>query len=251
MKTTVIAVLVAAVSTVSASDRQTAGDHRSVQEQRLHDDWAYLERYREANAAVPPPVRGEKRVVFMGDSITEGWAKMFDIDFRGKRFINRGISGQTTPQMLVRFRPDVIALRPAVVVILGGVNDIAGNTGPETLETIESNLISMVDLARANGIAVVLCSVLPANRFPWRPGLAPARDIVALNTWIRRYAASHDVTFVDYWTAMADAHEGLPSALSTDGVHPNDDGYRLMAPLVERGIDRAMRVKQRQTLGNR
>jgi lysophospholipase L1-like esterase len=211
----------------------------SAQEDRLHTDWAYLARYRDANAALPPPARGEKRVVFLGDSITEGWAQFFGSQFPGKPYVNRGISGQTTPQMLVRFRQDAIALRPAVVVILAGVNDIAGNTGPSTLDMIENNLMSMVDLARANGIAVVLCSVLPANKFSWRPELAPAQDIVQLNRWMKQYAAKHRVTFVDFWTAMADERQGLPRSLSADGVHPNEAGYRVMAPLVERGITKA------------
>jgi len=177
----------------------------------------------------------------MGDSITEGWARYFDTEFPGKPYVNRGIGGQTTPQMLVRFRQDVIALHPRAVVILAGINDIAGNTGPSTLEMIENNLMSMTDLARANGIAVVLCSVLPANRLSWRPDLQPARDVVELNAWMKRYAAQRGATFVDYWTAMADAQQGLPPALSADGVHPNEAGYRVMAPLVERGIAKALR----------
>ncbi|HEV8658861.1 MAG TPA: GDSL-type esterase/lipase family protein [Thermoanaerobaculia bacterium] len=176
MHRTVIAALLIAKSASGAPAPQTRA---SVEEERLHNDWAFLTRYREANAALARPERGEKRVVFMGDSITEGWERFFDAEFPGKPYVNRGISGQTTPQMLVRFRQDVIALRPAAFVILAGVNDIAGNTGPATLEMIENNLMSMVDLARANGIAVVLCSVLPANRFPWRPDLAPLRKSFA------------------------------------------------------------------------
>ncbi len=205
------------------------------------DDWPSLARYRDADAALPPPARNEKRVVFMGDSITEGWSSFFNIEFPGKPYINRGISGQTTPQMLVRFRQDVIALRPAAVVILAGVNDIAGNTGPSTLEMIESNLMSMVDLARANRIAVVLCSVLPANRFPWRPELVPAQEIVQLNSWMRAYAAQRGLAWVDFYSAMTDERLGLPPVLSADGVHPNESGYRVMAPLVERGITAALR----------
>jgi lysophospholipase L1-like esterase len=208
----------------------------SAQEDRVHTDWAYLARYRDANAALPPPARGEKRVIFMGDSITEGWAQFFGAQFPGKPYVNRGIGGQTTPQMLVRFRQDVIALRPAIVVILAGVNDIAGNTGTSTLDMIENNLMSMVDLARANEIAVVLCSVLPANKFSWRPELAPAQDIVQLNRWMKQYAAKHGAIYVDFWTAMADEQQGLPRSLSADGVHPNEAGYRVMAPIVERGI---------------
>ncbi len=198
------------------------------------NDWPNLAKYRDANAALAAPARNEKRVVFMGDSITEGWA------LPNKRYINRGISGQTTPQMLVRFRQDVVDLHPAAVVILAGVNDIAGNTGPSTIEMIENNLMSMTDIARGNHIAVVLCSVLPANHFSWKPDLAPAQDIVRLNQWMKRYAADHRFTFVDYWSAMADDKQGLPASLSADGVHPNEAGYRVMAPLVERGIRRAL-----------
>lgn len=203
-------------------------------------DWANLAQFRDANAALLPPARGEKRVVFMGDSITEVWAKFFATEFPGKPYVNRGISGQTTPQMLVRFRQDVIDLHPAAVAILAGINDIAGNTGPSTVEMIESNLMSMTDLARANGIAVVLCSLLPANRLSWRPDLAPAHDVVRLNSWMKRYAARRGITFVDYWSAMADDKQGLPASLSPDGVHPNEAGYRVMVPLVERGIAAAL-----------
>ena len=212
--------------------------------QPAQTDWPNLQRYRAANAALPPPAREEKRVVFIGDSITDVWTKFFDAQFPGKPYINRGIDAQTTPQMLLRFRQDVISLHPAAVVILGGINDIAGNTGPSTLEMIENNLMSMTDLARANGIAVVLCSVLPASRIPWRPELAPAQQIIELNAWMKRYAQERGVTFVDYWTAMADEQNGLPAALSRDGVHPNEAGYRLMSGLVERGISSALRSRK-------
>lgn len=212
--------------------------------QPAQTDWPNLQRYRAADAALPPPARGEKRVVFIGDSITDVWTKFFDAQFPGKPYINRGIDAQTTPQMLLRFRQDVIALRPAAVVILGGINDIAGNTGPSTLDMIENNLMSMTDLARANGIAVVLCSVLPASRIPWRPELAPAQQIIALNAWMKRYAHDRGVTFVDYWTALADEQNGLPSALSRDGVHPNEAAYRVMAALVERGIASAFHLRK-------
>jgi lysophospholipase L1-like esterase len=179
----------------------------------------------------------------MGNSITEGWARYFPSMFPGKPYIGRGISGQTTPQMLVRFRQDVVALKPAVVVILAGTNDIAGNTGPSTLEMIEDNITSMAELARANGIAVVLCSVLPAHDFAWKKGLAPAQKIVALNAWIKRYAASHGAAYVDYHSALADERQGLKAAFSPDGVHPNEAGYRIMAPLVEKGITEALRQR--------
>jgi acyl-CoA thioesterase I len=212
---------------------------------RLRTDWAYLERYRADNAALGLPRPGEQRVVFMGNSITEGWAKYFAAMFPGKPYVGRGISGQTTPQMLVRFRQDVIALEPAVVVILGGTNDIAGNTGPSTLEMIEDNLASMTELARANGIAVVLSSVLPVYDYPWKPGLEPAPKIVALNAWMKQYASTHGAVYLDYHSAMADARQGMKAGLASDGVHPTEAGYRVMAPLAERAIAEALRRKAR------
>lgn len=204
-------------------------------------DWASLTRYRDANAALPATKPDETRVVLFGDSITEAWAQYFDTMFPGKPYIGRGISAQTTPQMLVRFRQDVVALKPRVVVILAGTNDIAGNTGPSTLEMIEDNIASMSEIARANGIRVVLASVLPVFDYPWKRGLEPAPKIIALNTWIRRYAESNGHVYLDYHTPMADERGGLPADLARDGVHPTEAGYRLMAPLLERAIARAIR----------
>ena len=207
-------------------------------------DWAWLARFKDADSALTPPAPGEKRVVFMGDSITQGW-KIEGPDgyFPGKPYINRGISGQTTPQMLVRFRPDVIDLKPKVVVILAGINDIAGNTGPETLEEIEGNLASMAELAAAHHIRVVMCSVLPAFDFPWSPGKEPAPKVLALNAWMKGYAAENGHVYVDYHSAMKDERDGLPATLSHDGVHPLPAGYAVMAPLVEAGIEKALKSK--------
>ena len=207
---------------------------------RLRTDWAFLSRYRDANVELTPPKPGEQRVVFYGNSITEGWARHFATMFPGRPYVGRGISGQTTPQMLVRFRQDVIALEPTAVVILAGTNDIAGNTGPSTIEMIEDNLASMAEVARANGIAVLLCSVLPVFDYRWRPGLEPAGKIVALNAWMRDYAAANGFTYVDYHTAMRDERDGLRDALTYDGVHPNEDGYRVMASVVEPAIQRVL-----------
>jgi lysophospholipase L1-like esterase len=204
-------------------------------------DWPALERYRQANAALGPPRANEARVVFMGNSITEGWAPLFASQFPGKPYVGRGISGQTTPQMLLRFRQDVIDLQPRVVVILGGTNDIAGNTGPSSLEMIEDNLASMTELAQAHQIRVVLASVLPVFDYPWKRGLAPAPKIVALNAWMKAYAARVGAVYADFHTAMADARQGLESELSADGVHPNAAGYAIMAPIVERAIAEAIR----------
>jgi lysophospholipase L1-like esterase len=206
-------------------------------------DWAALGRYRQENAALAPAAAGENRVVFMGNSITEGWAPFFPTLFPGKPYVGRGISGQTTPQMLLRFRQDVIALAPKVVVILGGTNDIAGNTGPSTLEMIEDNLMSMTELARANGIRVVLASVLPAFDYPWKRGLEPAPKIIALNAWMKAYAARVGAVYADFHTPMADSRGGMRSALSRDGVHPNAAGYALMAPIVEKAIADALTRK--------
>jgi len=209
---------------------------------QMKDDFPWLAKFKEADLKLGPPAAGEDRVVFMGDSITEFW-KIEGPEglFPGKPYINRGISGQTTPQMVLRFHQDVIALKPKVVVILAGINDIAGNTGPETLEQIEDNLASMAELATANHIRVVLCSVLPAFDFSWSPGLTPAPKVLALNAWIKAYAAEKGYPYVDFHTAMKDQRDGLPATLSEDGVHPLPAGYAMMAPLVEAGIKKALK----------
>lgn len=204
-------------------------------------DWANLERFREANEKLPPSLECDDRVVFMGNSITQGWIDQLPEFFAPeKHYINRGISGQTTPQMLLRFRQDVINLRPKVVVILAGTNDIAGNTGPSTLEMIEDNIRSMTELAQANGIQVVLCSIVPAYDYPWKPGLEPAPKIMELNNRIKKYASTRGAVYCDYFSAMADDRNGLPDELSGDGVHPNKKGYAIMQPIVENAIARAL-----------
>jgi lysophospholipase L1-like esterase len=213
-------------------------DYWMAHDKQLLFDFGWLGRYKEDNMKLGAPAAGENRVVFMGDSITQGWK--IDSSFPGKPYINRGISGQTTPQMLVRFRQDVIALRPKVVVILAGTNDIAGNTGPMTLEETEGNIASMAELAQANGIKVVLCSVLPAYDYPWQQGLTPAPKIVAINAWMKGYAAEKGFVYVDYHSAMKDARDGLPETLSKDGVHPLPAGYAVMTPLAEAGIEKAL-----------
>jgi len=222
--------------------------YQKSQLERTYNDWAFLAKFRDANKLLAPPSPSETRVVFMGDSITEGWGMKATATtpargefFPGKPYVNRGISGQTTPQMLVRFRQDVILLKPKVVVILAGTNDIAENTGKETLEEIGNNIASMNDLARANGIRVVLCSVLPASDFHWHRGLEPAPKIKAMNAWMRDYAAKNGAVYVDYYSSMANREGGLKAELSPDGVHPNKAGYDLMAPLAEAGIAEALR----------
>jgi lysophospholipase L1-like esterase len=199
-------------------------------------DWPNLARYGEENLKLGRPRPNENRVVFMGNSIIEFWGRVSPGFFAGRPYINRGIGGQTTPQMLVRFRADVIQLEPRVVVILAGTNDIAGNTGPSTLEMIEDNIASMVELARAHGIGVILASVLPAYDYPWHKGQEPAGKIVALNKWIKAYAGSHGCYYLDYHSAMADEKFAMREGLSNDGVHPNKTGYALMASMTEEAI---------------
>lgn len=204
-------------------------------------DWANLTRFQAKNEALGTPVKGEKRVVFMGNSITEGWINTCPEFFEGRPYINRGIGGQTTPQMLIRFRQDVINLQPKVVVILAGTNDIAGNTGPSTLEMIEDNLASMAEIAHANGIKVILCSVLPAYDYPWRKGMEPNVKIPELNKWIKNYAEKNKFIYLDYFSAMVDEKNGMQADLSGDGVHPNKKGYEIMQPMVEKTIAKALK----------
>jgi len=203
-------------------------------------DWANLKKYEKNNTALLPLTIGEKRIVFMGDSITEFWSVINPDFFIGKPYINRGISGQTTPQMLVRFKPDVIALKPDVVVLLAGINDIAGNTGPSTIEMITDNIFSMAELAQANQIKMILCSVLPAYDFPWRPGLAPAEKVVTLNKMIKQYADTNGMLYLDYYSAMVDERNGLIVIYSEDGVHPNKAGYEVMNVLAAKAIEKAL-----------
>jgi lysophospholipase L1-like esterase len=218
--------------------------------QKMMQDWPNLARYRDANTHLAAPGKNEKRVVFMGDSITDMWAEArFGGFFPGKPYVDRGISGQTTPQMLIRFRPDVIALSPKAVVILAGTNDIAGNTGPMTLEEIEANLQSMAELAKANGIRVVMASVMPVSDYghdnEGRPlnmtnGRPPA-TILALNAWIKKYADEHHEVYLDYFSAMVDDKGFLKNELSQDGLHPNVAGYAVMMPLAEAAIAKALK----------
>ena len=211
------------------------------QDARLRD-WALLARYRDANKGVKP------RVVFMGDSITDAWVRPeYGGFFPGKPYADRGISGQTTPQMLLRFRPDVIALHPDVVVILAGTNDIAANTGPMTDEEIEGNLVSMCELAQASNIRVVLSSITPVSNYHGRPAVLPMtarrppERILAINTWMKAYAAQHHHVYLDYYPAMIDQDGMLRAEFSEDDLHPNAKGYAAMAPLAEAAIQRAMK----------
>jgi lysophospholipase L1-like esterase len=205
------------------------------------ESWGNTLRYRAANAQLAPPAAGVPRVVFFGDSITEGWALPAPPAGQPRQYLNRGISGQTTAQMLLRFRADVLALKPRVVVLMAGTNDIAGNTGPTTLDEIAGHLRSMVELARAEGVRVVLCTVLPATGFDWRPELRPAAQIVALNARLRALATELSLGWVDYHSALADAQGGLPRHIAQDGVHPGPAGYARMAELLAPVLDAALK----------
>lgn len=196
------------------------------------NDWAQFGRYAEANKSVETPTR----VVFMGNSITDGWWNTDSLFFKNNRYIGRGIGGQTTAQMLVRFRADVIDLQPKAVVILAGTNDIAQNNGYIAPENILGNIISMAELAKANNIDVVLCSILPAYEYGWRKGLEPADKIIALNKMIKEYADRHNLTYVDYHSALKDARNGLPEKYSKDGVHPTMEGYKIMERLISEAL---------------
>jgi acetyl esterase/lipase/lysophospholipase L1-like esterase len=206
-------------------------------------DWANLKRFQEDNKKIGLPKANENRVVFMGNSITEGWSKSDKSFWEGKPYINRGISGQTTPQMLLRFQQDVIDLKPKVVVILAGINDIAGNTGPMTIEQTRDNLFAMAQLAKVNGIKVVLSSVLPAYDFPWRPGMEPAEKVTALNAMLKSYCEKNKIIYLDYHSAMKDDRNGLKKELGYDGVHPTLEGYKVMAPLAEKAIAEALKQR--------
>jgi len=240
---TVLAALIGLLTVPAFAQQQAAQPQQETWaqawERRLHEDFAYLSRYRDANAKLTP-VDGKPRIVFMGDSITEGWVDKDPAFFTPGR-IGRGISGQTTAQMLLRFRQDVIDLHPDIVQIMAGTNDVAGNTGPATDEQIQANIRSMVELAHAHGIRVILASIPPAGDFPWKPGLNPGPRIAKLNAWLKSYAAESGSIYADYWSAL---HEDLAfhAGWSSDGVHPNEQGYSVMDKVAEDAIARARKL---------
>lgn len=205
-------------------------------------DFANLGKYKDENSKlIASEIKDNNRVVFMGNSITEGWLSKRPGYFAEKKYINRGISGQTTQQMLVRFRQDVVNLKPKLVVILAGINDIAENGGPYSPEVTSGNIFSMCELAKQNGIKVIVCSVLPASEFLWRKGLEPAQKVIDLNSALKVYAEQNKHLYVDYYAAMVNDKKGLKDELGTDGVHPNELGYTIMEPILEKAIARVLK----------
>jgi lysophospholipase L1-like esterase len=248
-----VAIAGAQTPSPSPADPCVAITARATRAETKLKDWPALARYGEANSKTADPAKDEVRVVFMGDSITDSWDDpKYGGFFPGKPYIDRGISGQTTPQMLIRFRADVIALKPRVVVILAGTNDIAGNTGPTTLAAIEDNLSSMFELAHTNGIRVVFASVMPISDYEKakdgqqivRTKQRPPEQILALNDWMKKFALAHEQIYLDYFSAMADGKGFLKEELSEDGLHPNQKGYEVMAPLAEQAITAALRLRR-------
>jgi len=205
-------------------------------ESTYSQDWANLNQYKNKNKDLGLPAPNETRVVFMGNSITEGWSHFRSEFFENKQYVNRGIGGQTTPQMLLRFRQDVVDLKPQIVVLLAGTNDIAGNTGPMTLEMIFNNMVSMCEIAKANDIQVIISSVLPAFDYPWKPGLNPDKKIPKLNEMLKNYSKNNGVQYCDYFSSMSDEKNGLLKEYGSDGVHPNEAGYKVMEILIEKSI---------------
>jgi lysophospholipase L1-like esterase len=206
-------------------------------------DWANLKYYQKENNSLKTPIPNENRVVFMGNSITEGWSGHLPDFFKNKPYINRGIGGQTTPQMLIRFKQDVVDLNPKVVVICAGTNDIAGNTGPSTLKMIVDNISAMAEIALANNIKVVIASVHPAYDYPWKPGLNPNEKIPSLNKLLKSYSEKNNIIYLDYFSAMVDDKNGLLRDLVSYGVHLNKKGYQIMGPLAEAAIKKALSIK--------
>jgi len=203
----------------------------------MEQDWANLKKYKAQNEKIQE-TQDYPDVVFMGNSITEGWVNAQPEFFENNNYAGRGIGGQTTPQMLIRFVPDVIKLKPKAVVILAGTNDIAGNTGFSSIEMVTNNIQAMSQLALANDIKVILTSILPVYDYPWRPGLEPVEKIAKINSWIRKYAEQNHHTYLDLFTPLKDEKEGLPKRYSEDGVHPNLEGYQVMSPLTKKAIEK-------------
>jgi lysophospholipase L1-like esterase len=242
--TAAMACIAAAACTAKLSAQATAtppAENKELEQMRAKlADWPGLGRYRDENATLPAIGPNEKRVIFFGDSITDSWGRHIGVFFPGENYINRGISGQTTPQMLIRFQQDVVHLHPVVVIVLAGTNDIAGNTGPSTPQMILDNFESMAAIAKQNNIKLVVASVLPAIAHPWRPGIQAAEKIRQLNQSLKELCSREDLLYLDYYSAMADEQGGMLPGLSSDGVHPTAKGYEVMTPLAKAAIRKAL-----------
>ena len=209
----------------------------TTQTQTNNGDWPNLAYYHNNNISLGSPIENEKRIVFMGDSITEEWSHLYPSFFSNRSYINRGIGGQTTPQMLLRFKPDTIDLHPHIIVLLAGINDVAGNTGPSTVKMITDNIFSMAELAMNKDVKIILSSILPANAFPWNDAIENVSStIISINSLMKDYALSNGIVYLDYYSSMVDENEGLNSDYTEDGVHPNKEGYKVMSGLAEKTI---------------
>lgn len=233
MKKIVLLLFVIITNTINIYSQESEFD------KLMQQDWANLNKYSSDNKKLQEE-QVEPTVVFMGNSITEGWARANPQFFTDNNFVGRGIGGQTTPQMLIRFTPDVVDLKPEAVVILAGTNDIAGNTGASTVKMIQDNIKAMAILASANNIEVILASILPAYNYPWRTQIKPIEKISEINTWLKEYAAENNHTYLDFYSAMVDQRKGLKAEYSEDGVHPNEKGYSIMEPLAKEAISKTL-----------
>ena len=217
--------------------------------QTTNTDWPNLSKYMNSNKKILLNPKTDERIVLMGNSITEGWSNFYPEYFKDKDLINRGISGQTTPQMLIRFKPDVIDLNPDIVVILAGINDIAENTGPSSIKMITDNITSMAKLAESHNIKVILSSVLPAYDFPWRPEIIPHYKILKINEFLQEYAIRNDHLYLDYFSTLHDGNNGLIKKYGIDPVHPNRDGYIVMSKLLDQAIEKSLLNKMKNAVG--
>ena len=209
----------------------------TTQTQANNEDWPNLAYFHNKNISLGSPIENEKRIVFMGDSITEEWSNLYPSFFSNRSYINRGIGGQTTPQMLLRFKPDAIDLHPHIIVLLAGINDVAGNTGPSTVKMITDNIFSMAELAMNKDVKIILSSILPANAFPWNDAIENVSStIISINSLMKDYALNNGIVYLDYYSSMVDENEGLNSDYTEDGVHPNKEGYKVMSGLAEKTI---------------
>ena len=237
---TILLLFVVSLSFAQQTDTSKRAVPATTVKEDFQDDWADLHHYAAKNAALPAPARGDKRVVFLGSSIFERWPVLMPEFFENKNYVDRGVSGQIAPQLLIRFRQDVIDLKPKAVIILAGSNDIAANRGHITMESIMDNIKSMAELAKRHHIKAILCAYLPVFEYPWRKGIEPAGKIITLNKLIEAYAKEKHLVLLDYFTPLADSRNGQKPELTLDGVHPNAAGYKIMAEVTEAAIKKAL-----------